>query len=131
MPAVRGIYTTNPNTGLEGLWLSLSTDPPGILVGMAKSVWPTTAGKTLVNYQAELQGIYQALCNLPGQPTALIFGQQPPAGYIFDSANHQLIPMVVIITLTVQSPLPALNTDVVLSSVVVSNGACRSMGVGA
>lgn len=128
MPAVRGVYQIHPISGLSGLWLELSTNPPGTLTGLAKSAWPTTAGKTLANYQAELQLVYQNLCNGNAlQP--VIFGYIPPNG--FSIVNGQLVPMIVVVTLTVQSPLPALNTDVVLSDVAVSNGACRSVGLGA
>ncbi len=122
MPAVRGVYTTNPVTQEDGLWIELSTNPPGTLTGLAKTAFPSTAGKTLANYQAELNLLYKGFCSLPGQPNTLLFGQQPPDGWYV--SGTQLVPLVCVCTITLSSLSP-----VTVASVTVTEGAARRVVV--
>jgi hypothetical protein len=122
MPALRGVYLTHPQTEEVGLWLELSTSPVGTLTGMARTAWPSTAGKTLANYQAELNIVYRDLCSLPGLPSTLIFGVQPPEGYYV--SGTQLIPMIVWVVITLSSLTP-----VTISNVEVKEGAARQVKV--
>lgn len=128
MPAIRGTYTTHPQTGDEGLWFELSTSAPGVLTGAAKSAWPSPAGKTLANYQTELQKFFQDQCNLPAQGK-LIFGQQPPAGWFVDGSNN-LVPMIVEVVLTISGPASLSDiSQVSLTNIEVRDGALKSYKV--
>jgi hypothetical protein len=122
MPAVRHIYQVDPNDGVTvGLWIELTTGPG--LIGMARTAWPSTSGKTLANYQAELNLLYQGLCNQAslGIPNTLVFGQQPPAGYAI--SGNKLVPEIVVVNITVAS----LGPPVVLGNVQISEGASKQV----
>jgi hypothetical protein len=123
VPAIRGCYTSYPTTGEIGIWVELSTDPPGTLTGLARTAWPSTAGKTLSQYQTLLNSTFQALCNLPAEGK-LVFGALPPAGYSLDAQNR-LVPMIVEIAITVTSLGPP-----VAYSVEIRDGAMRNRGAG-
>lgn len=116
MPAIRGVYTTHPSTGLPGFWLELSTSPPGTLTGLAQTAFPATGTQTLAQYQAALQSALQNLYLLPG---AGFFGVVPP-GY-FVGTDGLLHPMIVQITVAVTSLVP------LVFSVVVGEGAIKQV----
>jgi hypothetical protein len=122
VPAIRGVYTIHPQSGEVGLWLELSTSPVGTLTGFARAQWPSTAGKTLANYQAELNLLYRGLCSLPGQPMRVIVGMIPPEGFYFD--GQSIVPTVCIVTITLSSLSP-----VTISNVTVSEGAVKVVRV--
>lgn len=122
MPAVRAVYLTRPQTSAPGVWLELSTDPPGTLVGMPISEWPSTAGKTLANYQAEVNLLYRGFCSLPGQPMKVISGMIPPEGWYFD--GQSIVPTVCIVTITLSSLSP-----ITITNVLVTEGAVRQLKV--
>ncbi len=64
MPFIRGSYLNHPQTGEDGFWVELSTDPPGTLTGMAKTAWPVVDGAdTLATYAAKMNAAYRTLCN--------------------------------------------------------------------
>lgn len=125
MPACRGVYLVHPTTSEIGLWLELSTNPPGVLTGMARTAWPSTSGKTLANYQAELNLVYRDLCSLPGGVSTVIFGMQPPAGYYINASDGKLYPMIVQIQITLSS----LGPPVTIGTVFVHEGAIRNVRV--
>lgn len=120
MPAIRGCYLTHPTTGEVGLWLELSTDPPGTLVGQARTAWPAAGANTLAQYQVILNNLYKGYCSLPGQPNTLLFGQQPPDGWYV--SGNQLVPLVCQVAITLSSLSP-----VTISNVTVTEGAVKAI----
>jgi hypothetical protein len=120
MPACRGVYLTNPTTGLPGLWVELSTSAPGVLTGLAVTAWPAVAhNETLASYQSRLQDTFQQLFNLPEGVTP-IFGQQPPDGYY--SSGGLWYPKIVTVTLT-------LTDFITIAEVVITEGALRNVNL--
>lgn len=58
MPAIRAQYLNHPQTGIEGFWVELTSDPPGTLKGIAKSQWITRNGnETLETYTSRFNTI--------------------------------------------------------------------------
>ena len=55
MPSIRASYGTHPRTGERGIWLELSSDPPGTIRGLAEKSYPNTSGKTLASFKTALQ----------------------------------------------------------------------------
>ena len=111
MPFHRGCWTIHPVDGVTpGLWIELSTDPPGTLTGMARTDWPAivTGGPvaerdTTATYGTKVTDAYRTLCTktLSGRSTAVV------------------VPTV---TFSRLSPL-------LIADVVVDEGACRSSSV--
>lgn len=122
MPAIRGTYLLHPVTGEVGLWLELSTSPPGTLVGQARTAWPAVGANTLAQYQSILNNLYKGFVSLPGQPNTLANGVQPPAGWYV--SGTQLVPLVCQISITLSSLSP-----VTISNVTVTEGAIKNVRV--
>lgn len=109
MPFHRGCYLKHPNTGVAGIWLELSVDPPGTLTGAAQSAWPaivTSGGSkdTLATYAAKVNTALGTLCK------KTVGGQ----------ANVQVVNVTV--TFSSLSPLT-------IADVVISEGDCKTVTV--
>ena len=73
MPAIRGCWTLHPVSGLEGIWVELSTDPPGTITGLARTAWPVpvTTGPvggrdTVDTYAAKINTSLRSLATKAG-----------------------------------------------------------------
>ena len=55
MPDIRGMYGIHPVTGAVGIWLELSSDPPGTIRGVAQSSFPAVGSRTRAQYAALLK----------------------------------------------------------------------------
>lgn len=119
MPAVRGTYLINPNTAEVGFWVELSTSSPGTLTGLARTAWPSTAGRTIPQYQGDLQTAYRALFRLAAIGPNPYFGAVPVGHYL--AADGRLYPLIVDVVFTVAS----LGPPVTLTEVEVREGAIR------
>lgn len=63
MPFIRGCRTLSPVDNVTpGLWLELSSDPPGTWTGLAQSDWPNVVTTGPVAQQDTLE-TYAAKCN--------------------------------------------------------------------
>lgn len=121
IPAIRSCYLTHPTLAVPGLWLELSTSPPGTLTGLARTAFPSTAGKTLAQYTVTLNTAFRDLCSLEG--IAGMFGVLPPGWYI--GGDGKWYPKVVDVVITLSSLSP-----ITISDVTVNEGAVRSFKVG-
>ncbi len=114
----------HPESGVPGLFLELSTTPPGTLTGLARTAIPAVGGQNLAQYTVTLTTAFRDLFSLPG--IAGMFGQPPPGWYI--GANGSWYPKVVDIILTLSSLSPV--TFASINGVIVAEGAIRNFKVG-
>ena len=70
MPFHRGVSLVSPTDGVTpGLWIQLSTDPPGVWTGAARTAWPAivtggpVAGRdTVTTYGTKVTNAMRTLC---------------------------------------------------------------------
>jgi hypothetical protein len=110
VPAHRGVYRTHPQTGLNGLWVELSTSPPGTLTGLAASAFPAVGNQNLSQYTTTLNNAFRALFSLEG--VSGLFGVPPPGWYIGGDGKWYPLVVDVAITLSSVSPVTIANVDV-------------------
>ena len=55
MPDIRGMYGIHPVTGAVGIWVELTSDPPGTIRGIAASSFPSVGNRTPAQYATLLK----------------------------------------------------------------------------
>lgn len=84
MPAISGVYSIHPNTGVAGIWIALTGPQPGI-IGIANTNMPAlipssgTDAQKLSGFQTALNTNIQHQCDLQGTfPAPPVFGVAEP-----------------------------------------------------
>lgn len=125
MPAIRGCWTKHPITNENGIWVELSTNPPGTITGISTTnlaIASTVSGETLASYSTKantyLQTTYfnKILTNVTSGDKDY---KTLPSGFFIDAQNR-LVARLVIITVTFSSLAP-----LIVSEITVSEGAAR------